>query len=57
MSDPAHLKGTEAEIDAAFEKTYAAMETRVKKMLALPFEEFSTEQLTEELNKIGKTDD
>jgi arsenate reductase len=47
----------EAEIDAAFEKTYAAMEARVKKMLALPFEEFSTEQLTEALNKIGKTDD
>ncbi len=57
LSDPAHLKGTEAEIDAAFEKTYAAMEARVKKMLALPFEEFSTEQLTEALNKIGKTDD
>ena len=57
LSDPAHLKGTEAEINAAFEKTYRAMEARVKKMLALPFEGLSAEQLTEELNKIGKTDD
>jgi arsenate reductase len=57
LSDPAHLKGTDDEIDAAFEKTYAAMERRVKAMLVLPFEEFNTQELTEELNKIGKIDD
>jgi len=57
LSDPAHLKGTDDEIDAAFEKTYAAMERRVKAMLALTFEEFDAQQLTEELNKIGKIDD
>ncbi|MFW5443829.1 MAG: arsenate reductase ArsC [Methylococcaceae bacterium] len=56
LSDPAHLKGTKNEIDEAFEKTFAAMERRVKAMLALPFEEFSAQQLTEELNKIGKID-
>lgn len=54
LSDPAHLKGTEEEIDMAFERTYAAMEKRVKKMLSLPFEQYSTEQLTEQLNRIGK---
>jgi len=57
LFDPAHLEGTEAEIDAAFEKAYAVTESRVKAFLALPFEEISPEKLTEELNKIGLIND
>lgn len=57
LSDPAHFKGTENEISATFEKTYAAMEKRIKKMLELPFEQFAALKLVVELNKIGMIDD
>ena len=54
LADPAHIKGTDDEVHAAFEKTYQAMERRINKMLALPLEELSEQELAEKLNDIGK---
>ena len=49
--DPAHFEGTEAEIDAEFERVFAILETRVKALVALP--ELNKEELTTRLNEIG----
>ncbi len=54
VSDPSHVIGTEDEKTAAFEKTFATLEQRVKHMLALPFEDMSEQELAEKLNEIGK---
>lgn len=54
LPDPAHVSGTDAEIEAAFEATYAAMEKRIKSMLALPLETLSNEDLAARLNEIGQ---
>jgi len=54
VTDPAHLQGTQQEIEAAFEKTFAILERRVKKMLALPLEEMKDRELAEILNAIGR---
>lgn len=54
VSNPAHLEGTEEEKTAAFDKTFAILERRVKKMLALPLEEMMEQELTEKLNAIGQ---
>ena len=54
VSDPAHLEGSDEEIQAAFDKTFEILEYRVKKMLALPLEEMNEQELTKELNAIGK---
>ncbi len=54
LPDPAHVKGTEEEIQAAFEQTYQALEKRISKMLALPLEEMSTQQLRKKLNAIDQ---
>ena len=54
LADPAHIKGTDDEVHAAFEETYQAMERRINKMLALPLEELSEQELAEKLNDIGK---
>jgi arsenate reductase len=54
VSDPGHFEGTEVEKIAAFEQTFAILELRVNKMLALPLETMSAEDLTFELNTIGK---
>ena len=56
LADPAHMKGSEEEIIAAFDKTFYAMKTRVSRMLDLPFEDMDAQQLTKELNKIGCDD-
>ncbi len=56
LSDPGHVKGTEDEVNAAFEATYRAVEQRINLMLALPLEEMSSEALVTELNAIGKLD-
>lgn len=55
VSDPGHVEGSEEEKIAAFEKTFAILEQRVKKMLALPLQKISREALTEQLNEIGTT--
>lgn len=54
VSDPGHVEGTEAEKITAFEQTFSTLELRVKKMLELPLETMSPEELTAELNAIGK---
>ena len=53
LADPAHVKGTAEEVEAAFEATYAALENRIHKLLALPVESLSRLELSEALNKIG----
>ncbi len=54
VSDPGHVGGTEAEKIAAFDKTFGILRLRVEKMLVLPLETMSPEQLTADLNAIGK---
>ena len=54
VSDPGHVKGTDEEIIAAFDKTYQTLELRIKKMLALPLEKMASDELSAELNEIGK---
>jgi arsenate reductase len=53
LADPAHVQGSAAEIEAAFEATYAALERRIHKLLALPVESMSKAELSEALNNIG----
>lgn len=53
LADPAHITGDPKTIEAAFETTYAALEKRVHKLLALPIETLSRSELTAMLNKIG----
>jgi arsenate reductase len=53
LSDPAHVTGSPAVIEAAFEATYAALERRIQRLLALPVETMSNAELTQALNKIG----
>jgi len=36
VDDPSHVTGTEAEIDAAFERAYAILRARIEAFLALP---------------------
>jgi arsenate reductase len=57
LPDPAHVEGTEAEVIAAFEKTYSALEKRIKEMLALPLEDLTDGELHVLLNDIGKMGD
>ncbi len=54
VSDPGHVEGTEAEKIAAFESTYRTLELRINTMLALTLETMLPEELTAELNAIGK---
>ena len=53
LADPAHVKGSAEAVEAAFEATYAALENRIHKLLALPVESLSKSELSEALNKIG----
>ncbi len=53
LPDPAQVNGTPEEVEAAFEATYAALERRIQRLLALPVETMSAQQLTEALNRIG----
>lgn len=53
LADPGHVKGTEEEVIAAFEATYATLEKRIYKLLALPVESLSRQELSEALNTIG----
>jgi len=54
LPDPAHVTGTPEEVEAAFEATYAALEQRVQKLLALPFETMAGPELSAALNRIGE---
>lgn len=54
LPDPADVEGNDAEIYAAFEKTWAWLELRVKALLALPFETMDRDILKARLAEIGQ---
>ena len=55
VEDPAHVEGTEAEIDAAFMTAYGILRYRIEQFLALPLDELQNnrEQLKLELDRIS----
>lgn len=55
VEDPAHATGTDAEIDAAFQKAYGILRARIEAFLALPLETLVQDRLKlkEELDSIG----
>lgn len=54
LPDPADVTGDEAEVDAAFEQTWAWLELRVRALLDLPFETMDRSELVRELAQIGQ---
>lgn len=52
LSDPAKAAGTPEQIEAAFETAYAALERRVRALLALPLESLNDVEITEALRRI-----
>ena len=55
VEDPAHAKGTDEEIDAAFTTAYRILRTRIEAFLALPLDELRNDRtrLKAELDCIG----
>jgi len=55
VDDPSHVVGTEEEINAAFETTYAILRARIEAFLALPFAELKDDKarFKAELDCIG----
>ena len=55
VADPAHVTGTEAEIDAAFMQAYRVLRTRIEALLALPLAELQQDRarFKLELDRIG----
>jgi arsenate reductase (thioredoxin) len=55
LDDPSHASGTEDEIDAAFERTYAIIVARIQAFLALPLDELTNDRarFKAELDRIG----
>ncbi len=55
VDDPAAVTGTDAEIDAAFEKAYRTLRTRIEAFLALPLADLQSDstKLKAELDRIG----
>ena len=55
VEDPAHVTGTEEEIDAAFMHAYRVLRTRIEAFLALPLAELPNDRarLKLELDRIG----
>lgn len=54
LPDPADVEGSEADVDAAFEATWLALDLRVRTLLAARFEEMSQQQLAGFLAEIGR---
>jgi arsenate reductase len=56
VDDPSRVAGTDAEIDAAFEKAYATLRARIEAFLALPLEELKADRagFKAELDRIGR---
>jgi arsenate reductase len=54
LPDPADIKGSDAEVDAAFERTWTLLEARARAFLSLPFETLDREELTDHLAEIGR---
>ena len=55
VEDPAHVTGTEEEIDAAFRHAYRVLRTRIEAFFALPLAELQNDRarLKAELDRIG----
>ena len=55
VEDPAHVQGSEAEIEAAFMTAYGILRYRIEQFLALPLEELKNnrEQLKIELDRMS----
>lgn len=55
VEDPAHAKGTEAEIKLAFETAFVILQYRIRQFLALPLDELKNqpERLKAEMDLIG----
>ena len=55
VDDPSHVTGTEAEIDAAFEKAFAILRARIEAFLALPLDALQADRaaLKAALDRIG----
>lgn len=55
VEDPAHARGTDAEIDAAFASAYRILRARIEALLALPLAELQSDRprLKAELDRIG----
>jgi arsenate reductase len=55
VEDPAHVTGTDEEINAAFYEAYRILRTRIEAFLALPLEDLSKDRdaLKTELDRIG----
>lgn len=55
VADPAHVEGTEEEIEAAFMQAYQILRARIETMFALPLEEIKgdRQRLKSELDRIG----
>lgn len=55
VDDPAHASGTDAEIDAAFDRAYRILRTRIEAFLVLPLDELKHDRarLKIELDRIG----
>lgn len=51
--DPAHFKGTQAEIEAEFDRVFAILERRIKALVALPVEKLGRDALHQNLDEIG----
>lgn len=54
LPDPADVAGSDAEVDAAFERTWQALERRVRALLAAPFETLAPRELAALLGAIGR---
>jgi arsenate reductase len=57
VDDPALVRGSDAEIDAAFERAYHTLRARIAAFLSLPLEELAGDRprLKRELDRIGAT--
>jgi len=55
VDDPAHVTGTNAEIDAAFMRAYSILRARIEAFLALPLAELANDpaRFKAELDRIG----
>jgi arsenate reductase (thioredoxin) len=54
LPDPAEVRGSEAQVDAAFAETWALLGMRVRALLALPVEQLDGPALKVALDEIGR---
>lgn len=53
LPDPAEVRGSDTEVDAAFAETWRLLDMRVRALLALPFETMDAPDLKAALHEIG----